>query len=280
MRRAPAGACGSSPPRPPPPRRPATTGGPAAATTPAARRPASPRPRRRPPPAAGRRTGRFDRERRGRARDLDALLLQHAQQLGLRSETRIARRQHVRRRTFGLRLQDRALALVVEVAQEVQRGCSRCSSPRRECPSSRSCCCCAATTARAAAADSAGTTCATSRWRESVRSCVSAVAAVAERLVQAADAVVRRGHEHQVAGRPRVERAEREDAGHAHARHLVHVVPADHLPLVGQDRIEPRVVRPVADRVVVEERPRLVQVVQHLRLPVRRGRCRARSARA
>ena len=93
-------------------------------------------------------------------------------------------------------------------------------------------------------------------------------AAVAERLVQPADAVVRRGDEHQIAGRPGVERAEREHAGHAHARHLVDVVPADHLPLVGEDRIEPGVVRTVADRVVVEIRHRLVQVVQHLRLPV------------
>ncbi len=39
------------------------------------------------------------------------------------------------------------------------------------------------------------------------------------------------------------------------------------MPLVGEDRVEPRVVRAVAHGVVVEERARLVQVVQHLRLP-------------
>ena len=44
-------------------------------------------------------------------------------------------------------------------------------------------------------------------------------------------------------------------------------MPTDHLPLVGEDRIEPRVVGTVADGVVVEIRHRLVQVVQHLRLP-------------
>ena len=80
-----------------------------------------------------------------------------------------------------------------------------------------------------------------------------------------------RGHEHQVARRPGVERAAGEHARHAHARHLVDVVPADHVPFVGEDRIEPRVVRAVADGVVVEERARLVQVVQHLRLPVQVG---------
>ena len=43
------------------------------------------------------------------------------------------------------------------------------------------------------------------------------------------------------------------------------------MPLVGQNRIEPRVVGSVADRVVVQERARLVEVVQHLRLPAEIG---------
>src|SRR5207244_12317285 len=38
----------------------------------------------------------------------------------LRARTRIAGRQHVGRRAFGLRLQDRSLALLVEVPEEVQ----------------------------------------------------------------------------------------------------------------------------------------------------------------
>ena len=91
-------------------------------------------------------------------------------------------------------------------------------------------------------------------------------AGVAERLVEPADAVVHRPDEHQVAGRPRVEGAVGEGAGHAELRHLRHVVPAEHLPLVGEDRVDPRVVGPVADGVVVEVRHRLVQVVQHLHL--------------
>ena len=63
----------------------------------------------------------------------------------------------------------------------------------------------------------------------------------------------------------------REHAGHAELRHLLHVVPAEQLPLVGQDRIDPGVVRAVADRVVVEERHRFVQVVQHLGVPAEIG---------
>ncbi len=94
------------------------------------------------------------------------------------------------------------------------------------------------------------------------------VAAVAERLVETRDPVVRGGDEHQVAGRPRIERPVSEHARHAEARHLLHVVPADELPLVRHQRIEPRVVRAVADGVVVHVRDRLVQIVQHLRLRV------------
>ena len=60
----------------------------------------------------------------------------------------------------------------------------------------------------------------------------------------------------------------RENAGHSHSRHLLHVVPPDHLPLVRQQRIEPRVVRPITDSIVVEVRHGLVQVVQYLRFPV------------
>jgi len=93
-------------------------------------------------------------------------------------------------------------------------------------------------------------------------------AAVAERFVQAADAVVQRGDEHQVAGRPGVEVPVREHAGHPEFGHLRHVVPPDHLPLVGEDRIDPGVVRAVADGVVVQIGHRFVQVVQHLRMPL------------
>ena len=64
-------------------------------------------------------------------------------------------------------------------------------------------------------------------------------AAVAEGFVEAADAVVHRGKKHQVAGAPGIEVAVGEDAGHAELGHLLHVVPAEHLPLVGEDGIDP-----------------------------------------
>ncbi len=80
-----------------------------------------------------------------------------------------------------------------------------------------------------------------------------------------------RRQEHQVAGAPGVELAVGEDAGHAELRHLGDVRPAEELPLVGQQRIDPGVVRAVADRVVVEERHRLVKVVQDLGVPGEMG---------
>ena len=93
-------------------------------------------------------------------------------------------------------------------------------------------------------------------------------AAVAEGLVEPADAVVRRGDEHEIARRPGVELAVREHAGHAEPRHLLHLVPAEHLPFIGEQRIEPGVVRTIAHGVVVLVRDGLVEVVQHLRLPL------------
>src|SRR5205085_9895144 len=79
-------------------------------------------------------------------------------------------------------------------------------------------------------------------------------ATVAESLIQATDAIVSRGDEHQIARRPRIEVAVREYARHSELRHLRDVVPADHLPFVGQNRIDPRVVWTITDRVVVEIR--------------------------
>ena len=223
-------------------------------------------------PAAGRRRPRRHRdgERRGRPRDLNALPLQHAQQFGLRAEARVARRQHVGRRALDLRFHHRALALVVEVAEEVDAVVGEVverdddarllvvvvvperphhAADRRVLPEP-------------------GPRRLAGRQRPILG---VGVAAVAERLVEATDAVVQRREEHQVAGRPGVERAPRVDAGHAHPRHLVHVVPPDQMPLVGEDRVEPRVVGAVAHGVVVEERARLVEVVQHLRLPPDEG---------
>src|SRR4029079_14940405 len=58
-----------------------------------------------------------DREGRRGARKLDALFLENSQQLGLRAGTWIVRCQHVRRRAFGLRLEDRPLAFLIEVVE-------------------------------------------------------------------------------------------------------------------------------------------------------------------
>ena len=92
-------------------------------------------------------------------------------------------------------------------------------------------------------------------------------AAVAEGFIEAADAVVHGGEEHEVAGAPGVEVAVGEDAGHVERLHLGHVVPAHFGPLLREDGIDPGVVGAVADGVVVEERHRFMQVVQHLRMP-------------
>ena len=204
-------------------------------------------------------------ERRCGAGNLAALILQHAQQVGLRAGPRIVGWKHVRRRTLGARLLDRPLGLQIKVAQEqlvvageiMQRGQHAgllvvvvvALRPFR------------LGQRRILLEPGARVLVGPQRALFGVR------AAVAERLVQAADAVVHGGDEHQVAGRPRVERAVREHAGHAELGHLRDVVPAHHLPFVGQNRVDPRVVRAVADGVVVEVRHGFVQVVQHLRLP-------------
>src|SRR5207253_5939769 len=70
------------------------------------------RPRRRAFP------GQRHRERRGGALNLDALFLQDAQQVGLCAGPRVVGGEHVRGRPFGARLEDRALAFQIVVAQE------------------------------------------------------------------------------------------------------------------------------------------------------------------
>ena len=58
-------------------------------------------------------------------------------------------------------------------------------------------------------------------------------AGVAESFVEAADAVVRGGNKHQIAGRPGIEAAVREDAGHPVFGHFIDVMPAYELPFIG-----------------------------------------------
>src|SRR6185503_19236062 len=93
-------------------------------------------------------------------------------------------------------------------------------------------------------------------------------AAVPEGLIESADAVVHGCEEHQVAGAPCIEVPMREYTGHAETLHLRDIVPAKLSPLIGEQRVYPRVIRTVADRVVVEERHRFVQIVENLRVPI------------
>src|SRR5208282_6149554 len=90
---------------------------------------------------------------------------------------------------------------------------------------------------------------------------------IAEGFIEAADAVVHRSDEHQVARRPCIEIAVRENTGHAELGHVRHVARADHLPLVYENGIDPSVVGAVADGVVVEIGNGFVQVVKYLRIP-------------
>ena len=204
------------------------------------------------------------REGRRRPRHLDRLPLEHAEQLRLRARPHVIGGKDVGGRPLDGRLQDRSLALEVEVLQEelVVVGEVR---QRRQQPGQRVVVVVALRPHRL-------------RQRRVLLEPGSCVivwlelafhrvgAGVAERLVQPADAVVHRPDEHQVAGRPRVEGAVGERPGHPELGHLRHVVPAEQLPLVGQDGVDPRVVRAVTDGVVVQVRHRLVQVVQHLHL--------------
>ncbi len=80
-----------------------------------------------------------------------------------------------------------------------------------------------------------------------------------------------RRHEHQVARAPGVEVAVGEDARHPELGHLGDVHPAEELPLVGEQGVDPGVVGAVAHGVVIEERHRLVEVVQHLGVPAEIG---------
>ena len=82
---------------------------------------------------------------------------------------------------------------------------------------------------------------------------------------------MQRRDEHQISRRPGIEIAVRKNTRHAELGHVRNVARANHLPFVRQQRIDPRVVRPVANRVVVKIRHRLVQIVQHLRVPVHVG---------
>src|SRR5208282_4594635 len=88
-------------------------------------------------------------------------------------------------------------------------------------------------------------------WREDALFRIST--AVAEGLIEAADAVVHCCQEHQVAWTPGVEVAVCEYAGHAEALHLRDIVPAELGPFVSERWIDPCVVWTIAHRVVVEE---------------------------
>ena len=96
-------------------------------------------------------------------------------------------------------------------------------------------------------------------------------AGVAEGFVQAADAVVGGGDEHEIPGAPGIELAVGEHARQSETGQGVDIVPAELLPFTDQQRIDPAVVRTGTDRVVIEERHRLVHVMQHLCVPASVG---------
>ncbi len=81
---------------------------------------------------------------------------------------------------------------------------------------------------------------------------------IAKGFIQAADAVVHAREKHEVARTPGVEVAMRKNARQSKRLHLPYIVPAQGRPLVGEQGIDPRVVGPVADRVVVEKWNRLM----------------------
>src|SRR6185437_4485974 len=58
-------------------------------------------------------------ERGGRARDLDVLQLKHPQQIGLSAEPRIRGRKDIRRRSLRVSLEYGALALLIEILEEL-----------------------------------------------------------------------------------------------------------------------------------------------------------------
>ena len=198
------------------------------------------------------------------------LLLENPEHFRLRAGTSLVSGKHIRSGTFGARLQNRALALLPEVLEEL--GAVVGEIAERDEQSSLLIVVVIAQRPHDARQRRIlpvpGTRSFFRRERALDRLGGSTVA---ERLIEPADSVVRRRQEHQITGRPGVEVTVSKDSRHAKARHLLHVVPADHLPLVGEERIEPRVIRAVANGVVVEVRNRFMQVVEHLRLPTEIG---------
>ncbi len=205
------------------------------------------------------------RERLRGARNLDVLPAEHPQELGLRLGAAVVGREGPGRRPLAPRLFDRAFGLGVEVRQQlfavVGRESERDEEPRLLV---------VVVVALRPLDARPGRILAVPGARILLRSELAHLgvgAAIAESLVEAADAAVHRRQEHQVAGTPGVELAVGEDAGHSHPRHLADVRPAKELPLVGQQRVDPGVVGTGAHRIVVEEGDRFVQVVENLRVP-------------
>ena len=152
------------------------------------------------------------------------LALQQAQQLGLGAAMRVVDRKHISRGSGLLRLFDRALALQIEILEEqlrvvgevVQRGQQPALlvvivvALRPQHLGQRR----------------IGPVPGALVFIGIEDALLGVGAAVAERLVQTADAVVHRGDKHQIAGTPGVEAAMGEHAGHAEPGQLLHVVPA------------------------------------------------------
>ena len=215
--------------------------------------------------------GRRERHREGLrgARDLDVLPAEHPQELGLRLGAAVVGREDPGRGALAPRLLDRAFGLGVEVRQQLRAVVGR-ESERDEEPRLLV----VVVVALRPLDARPGRILAIPGARILLRRELAHLgvgAAIAEGLVEAADAVVHRRQEHEVAGAPGVELAVGEDAGHSHLRHLGDVRPAEELPLVGQQRVDPGVVGAGAHRIVIEEGDRFVQVVEDLRVPAEVG---------
>ena len=197
------------------------------------------------------------------------LLLQHPHQLGLRAGAPVVGGEDPGRRPLALRFGDRSLALRPEVAQQ-HLAVLRRERQRDE----QAGLLVIVVVALRPGNRSVGRVLTVPGARGLARIELARLgvgAAVAEGLVEARDAVVHRGQEHQVARAPGVEIAVGEHPDHPELPHLGHVVPAEQLPLVGEQRIDPGVVGTVAHRIVIEEGDRFVEVVQHLGVPAEIG---------
>ncbi len=108
------------------------------------------------------------------------------------------------------------------------------------------------------------------RLRGRDRAFAGVCSAPPEGLVEPPDRVVSVGDVEHVVGRPSVVKSVGPHTGHAPLGHLLDLMIGQKVPLIDEDRINPRVIRTRARR-GVEEGDRFMQVMQHLRMPFEEG---------